>query len=110
MTWGDFFYPHKVRVQDLLGRGSMGDVFGEARTLRAEIRDTQILVTGADGAQVTSSAQVTVASDSGVVLGSRVTIWVGSVYERTYAVLAVSDNPDTGDPLDDYTVLSLGGR
>ena len=106
MSWGEFFYPHCVLVRDLLPGGGMGDRYGPARSLRAEVRDTQTMVRDADGREVVSSTLVTVPLPDHVPLGSLVTVWPGTPREREARVLSVSANPNA-DPLDDFLLLSL---
>ena len=106
MSWGQFFYPHTVRVRDLLGSGGMGATYGPSRILPAEVRDEQRLVRDKDGREVVSSSQVTVPLPEHVPLGSLVTVWPGLPQEREAEVLAVAHNPNAA-PLDDYLLMSL---
>lgn len=106
MSWGAFWYPHTVRIRDALPAGGMGGGFGAARTLAAEVIDTQTLVRDKDGREVVSSSRVTVPLPQHVPLGSLVTVWPGMPRERTALVLAVAANVNA-DPLDSYLVLSL---
>ena len=43
MTWGPFFFPHQVLVRNLQLAGGMGATHTAARTLAAEVLDTQTL-------------------------------------------------------------------
>lgn len=104
--WGAFFYPHEVAVRPLLGAGGMGVSFGPSRVVAAEVRDKQQLVRGKDGAEVVSSAQVTVAASEVVPIGSMVTVWQGLPQEREAVVLAASLNTNE-PPLDAYLLLFL---
>lgn len=106
MSWGAFFYPHTVRVKDRLGTGSMGPIWGAARSLAAEVKDKQTLVRDTDGREVVSSTQVTVPLPAAVPLGSLVTVWPGLPQERESRVLSSSLNPNE-DPLDTYLLLWL---
>ena len=106
MSWGAFWYPHSVSVRDALPAGGMGGGFGAARTLAAEVIDTQTLVRDKDGREVVSSTRVTVPLPQHVPLGSLVTVWPGLARERTALVLAVAAN-ENADLLDSYLVLSL---
>lgn len=106
MTWGPFFFPHQVLVRNLQLAGGMGATHTAARTLAAEVLDTQTLVRDKDGREVVSSTRVTVALPEHVPLGSLVTVWAGTPRERVAVVLAVAVN-DNDDPLDSYLVLSL---
>ncbi len=106
MTWGGFFYPHQVLVRDLVRAGGMGSSHGAARTLAAEVKDTQTLVRDRDGREVVSSTQVTLPLPQHVPLGSLVTVWPGMPQEREARVLAASLNPND-PPLDAYLLLSL---
>ena len=106
MSWGAFWYPHTVQIRDALPAGGMGGGFGAARTLAAEVIDTQTLVRDKDGREVVSSTRVTVPLPQHVPLGSLVTVWPGMPRERTALVLAVAAN-ENADLLDSYLVLSL---
>lgn len=106
MSWGEFFYPHKVKVRDALGAGGMGTTYGPSRTRSAEVKDVQTLVRDADGREVVSSTQVTLPLPENVPLGSLVTVWPGMPQEREARVLAAALNPND-PPLDDYLLLSL---
>ena len=106
MSWGAFWYPHTVQIRDALPAGGMGGGFAAARTLAAEVIDTQTLVRDKDGREVVSSSRVTVPLPQHVPLGSLVTVWPGMPRERTALVLAVAAN-ENADPLDSYLVLSL---
>ena len=106
MSWGAFWYPHTVQIRDALPAGGMGGGFGAARTLAAEVIDTQTLVRDKDGREVVSSTRVTVPLPQHVPLGSLVTVWPGMPRERTALVLAVAANENAG-LLDSYLVLSL---
>ena len=106
MSWGAFWYPHTVQIRDALPAGGMGGGFAAARTLAAEVIDTQTLVRDKDGREVVSSTRVTVPLPQHVPLGSLVTVWSGMPRERTALVLAVAAN-ENADLLDSYLVLSL---
>ena len=106
MSWGAFWFPHTVQIRDALPAGGMGGGFGAARTLAAEVIDTQTLVRDKDGREVVSSTRVTVPLPQHVPLGSLVTVWPGLARERTALVLAVAAN-ENADLLDSYLVLSL---
>ena len=106
MAWGAFWYPHKVRVRDRLVGGGLGPFFAPSRELAAEVKDVQTLVRDADGAEVVSSAQVTLPLPEHVPLGSLVTVWPGESRQREARVLAAAANPND-PPLDAYLLLSL---
>ncbi|WP_439593893.1 hypothetical protein [Microbacterium sp.] len=61
----------------------------------------------ADGEEVVSSTQVTVALAEDIPIGSLVTVWPGGTRQREAKVIAIGheDNGDT--PLDSFQVLSL---
>lgn len=106
MAWGTFFYPHRVLVRDRVLGGGLGPTFGASRELSAEVKDVQTLVRDADGAEVVSSAQVTLPLPEHVPLGSLVTVWPGESRQREARVLAAAANPND-PPLDAYLLLSL---
>lgn len=107
MSWRqEFFYPHRVLVQDALGAGGMGASHGPPRELPAEVKDQQTLVLGSDGQEHTSKTNVTVPLPEHVPLNSLVTVWPGLPQERTARVLASSLNPNES-PLDAFLLLSL---
>lgn len=106
MSWGAFFYPHKVLVKDRVAGGGMGPTFATARELAAEVKDEQQLVRAADNSETVSSAQVTLRLPEHVPLGSLVTVWPGTPAARESTVLAV-DRHENAPPLDSFVVLSL---
>lgn len=106
MTWGAFWYPHKVSIRDLTGSGGMGDTYGQPRTVSAEVLDEQVLVRDTDGQEVVSSTRVTLALPEQVPLGSLVTVWPGQPYAREARVLTAAVNPN-GPPLDAHLLLRL---
>lgn len=106
MTWTDFFYPHTVLVKNLVAGGGLGERFGAPRTLAAEVIDEQKVVRSADGAEVVSSARVSLPLPQDVPLGSLITVWAGQPQEREARVIASAVNPNT-EPLDAYLQLSL---
>ncbi len=106
MTWGAFFYPHKVSVRDLVSSGGMGSTYGPPRELAAEVLDEQTVVRTADGTEVVSSTRVTLPLPENVPLGSLVTVWLGDAYEREAEVLTAAINRND-PPLDAYLLLRL---
>ena len=106
MSWGGFFYPHKVQVRDLQ-LGGLGKSHGVARSLPAEVKDEQRIVRDRDGAEVVSSTQVTVDVDANVAPGALVTVWAGSPAQREAEVIAVTRAENGDTPLDSYLLLSL---
>lgn len=106
MSWGASWYPHTVQIRDALPAGGMGGGFAAARTLAAEVIDTQTLVRDKDGREVVSSTRVTLPLPQHVPLGSLVTVWPGMPQEREARVLAASLSPND-PPLDAYLLLSL---
>ena len=107
MSWPSFFYPHRVTVRDLIEDGGRGQIWGEPRELRAEVKDEQKLVRDAAGAEIVSSTQVSVPLNSAVPPGSLVTVWEGTSSERAATVAAVGRNDNSGSPLDSFLLLSL---
>lgn len=106
MSWGAFWYPHTISVRDLQAGGGLGASFGAVRTLAAEVRDKQTLVRDADGAEVVSTAQVSLPLPEHVPVGSLVTVWPGLAQEREARVVAASLNPND-PPLDAFLLLFL---
>ena len=101
-----FFFPHAVKIADVVAAGGMGSTAGTARDSVAEVTDEQRLVRSADGEEVVSSTQVTVPLEPPVAHGALVTVWPGTSRERTATVLVVEtiyDDP----PLPSFQVLSL---
>lgn len=109
MSWpASFFFPHTVRIRDLSGGGGMGRHPAPApgRTVRAEVKDEQTLVRTADGQEVVSNTQVTVAVSDPVALGALVAVWPGLPHEREAEVLQIARN-DNAPPLPSFLILSL---
>lgn len=106
MSWGAFWYPHAVSVRDAQPGGGLGGGFGAPRTLPAEVLDKQTLVRDASGAEVVSSAQVSLPLPEHVPVGSLVTVWPGLPQAREARVLSAAINPNE-PPLDAYLLLSL---
>jgi len=106
VSWGAFWYPHSVQVRNKTSSGGMGTSYGPPRTVAAEVKDEQKLVLGADGREVVSNTQVTIALPEDVPLGSLVTVWPGEQRQREARVLAAAANPND-PPLDAYLLLSL---
>lgn len=109
MSWDDddFFYPHTVSIRNARPRGGTGVTYAEARDVRAEVRDEQQLVRGADGHEIVSSSQVSVPIGEHVPVGSLVTVWPGTARAREAEVLAVAANENGNFDLDSFLVLSL---
>lgn len=108
MSWGSFFYPHRVRISVRLSSGGGGARWAEPSTpIAAEVKDEQRIVRDRDGDEVVSSTQVYVPLDTVCPIGSRVTVWEGQPGERTAEVLAIARHDNTDTPLDRYLVLSL---
>lgn len=102
----DFWFPHHVRISPLTGSGGMGDQHGPPVPADAEVKDEARLIRDADGAQIVSSAQVTVPLGTVAPLGSLVTVWPDTHAERTSPVLRV--RRDENDPdLDSFQILFL---
>lgn len=107
MSWDDpFFWPHKVTVANDNGPTGMGSGYADPRELVAEVKDQQRLVRTPDGSQAVSSTTVTVPIDSAVTAGALVTVWAGTVHERTSTVIAVERDEDE-PPLPSHLILSL---
>lgn len=107
MSWGAFFYPHTVHVRDIGVGSSIGNSFGEARALAAEVKDEQRLVRDRDGREVVSSTQISVDLGANVAPGSLVTVWKGTSAEREAQVLAVGRNDNGASQLDSFLLLHL---
>ncbi|MDY0830738.1 hypothetical protein SK224_16505 [Microbacterium sp. BG28] len=102
-----FFFPHTVSIRALAGGGGMRPSYFGPETVIAEVKDEAQLIRTADGAEITSSTQVTVPLATIVPLGSLVTVWPGQgAAERESAVLRVGrdENPP---PLPSHLVLYL---
>lgn len=107
MSWDDpFWWPHTVQVADDNGPTGMGGGHATPRTIVAEVKDQQRLVRTADGSQAVSSTTVTVPIDAGVTASARVTVWAGTVHERSSTVIAVERDEDD-PPLPSHLILSL---
>lgn len=107
MSWGDvFWFPHTVKVRDAIAGGGMGPRLGAERELAAEVKDGHRLVRTPDGREVVSTSTVTVPIEANVSLGSEVTVWPGTVAERTATVVEVGrdENPP---PLGSHLILAL---
>lgn len=110
MTWpAAFFYPHRVKVRDVVGIGSYGPIHmpeDEAREVVAEVLDEQTLVRTADADEVVSSSRVTVPLDADIGPGALVKVWEGTSAEREAIVLTVGRD-DNDPPLTSHLVLRL---
>ena len=107
MSWdGPFWFPHRVLVKDAIASGGRGPRLGDSREIEAEVKDEQRLVRTPDGKQIVSSSTVTVPLEANVPVGSEVTVWPGSVAERTTTVLAVGRD-ENDPPLPSQLILSL---
>lgn len=108
MSWGSFFYPHRVRIGVRLPSAGGGPRWEDpGDPVAAEVKDEQRIVRNRDGDEVVSNTQVYVPLATVCPIGSRVTVWEGQQGERTAEVLAVARHDNTGTPLDQYLVLSL---
>jgi len=101
-----FFFPHTVNIRALAGGAGVGETYADAVSAIAEVKDESQLVRNADGAEVTSSTQVTVPLDTDAPLGSLVMVWPGQGAERESVVLRVArdENPP---PLPSHLILYL---
>ncbi|MDQ1206203.1 hypothetical protein [Microbacterium sp. SORGH_AS_0862] len=101
-----FFFPHIISIRALAGGAGMGETYADAVPSIAEVKDEAQLVRTADGAEVTSSTQVTVPLDTAAPLGSLVTVWAGQGAQRESVVLRVArdENPP---PLPSHLILYL---
>lgn len=107
MNWNTkFWFPHTVTAEIRTGAGGMGPTHADAVPLPAEVKDEQRLVRAADGSEAVSSTTVTVPLDSDVTAGSFVTVWAGTVHERTSTVIAVQRDENIA-PLPSFLILSL---
>lgn len=101
-----FWWPHEVTVEDAIQSGGSGAKFDAPRSVKAEVRDEQRIVIGADASEHVSNTQVTVPLSAAVPVGSMVTVWAGRVGARRARVIAVQrdENPP---PLPSHLILSL---
>lgn len=109
MSWpASFFFPHTVRIRDISGGAGMGRRHTPApgRSVSCEVKDEQTLVRTADGQEVVSNTQVTVAVNDQVALGALVTVWPGLPQEREAEVLQIVRN-ENAPPLQSFLVISL---
>jgi len=107
VSWdGPFWFPHTVKVRDSIASGGRGSRLGDPRDVAAEVKDEHRLVRTADGREVVSSSTVTVPLEANVSVGSEVTVWPGSVAERTATVIAVGRD-ENDPPLPSQLILSL---
>lgn len=106
MRWGAFFYPHAVTIRPLLASGGMGELFGDPYSSVAEVKDEVQLVTGVDGSETISSAQVTIPLPASVPPRSLVTVWPDTANARESSVIRVA-RAENGGPLDNYLILYL---
>ncbi len=107
MSWGGaFWFPHRVMVRDAIVGGGMGPRLADAREVVAEVKDGHRLVRTVDGREVVSTSTVTVPLEANIPVGSEVTVWPGSVAERTAKVVEVGrdENPP---PLGSHLILAL---
>ena len=100
------FDPHTVSVRDFESQGRGGS-YGQPRALTCEVRDEQRLVRSADGEEVVSSTQVTIAIDEHVAPRSLVTVWQGTAADREAMVIAVGRDENGVTGLDSFNRLYL---
>lgn len=97
-----YYTPHTVHVEPYEGEGGNGPVFGESMTFSPAdgngvyCEDSQELVRDMAGREVVSMGKVYFSFEDAPAVESRVTVWPGSVHERTSTVLRVSrfEHPD----------------
>lgn len=89
-----FMTPHTVIVEPLTGSGGMGDTWGPpVPDVPALAEEGATLVRDPGGSEVVSSARVHLSWDVVVPPGSKVTLWAGTVKERTATVITTSGGP-----------------
>lgn len=84
-----YFLPHTVKIAESNGSGSMGPIRGSTRDAAAFVIDGTETVVGADGTEDVSSARVTVNLDDPAQLRDAVTLWPGTVDERSGRVIRI---------------------
>lgn len=94
--------PHTVTVRSFQGSGPYGEVFGGPTIHQAFIEDRRRLVVSASGEEVISETTVYTGPDVAVPVGSRVTVWTGTPYDRTARVITASryDHPGSWSHLE----------
>jgi hypothetical protein len=89
-----FLTPHRVIVEPLTGSGGMGETWGPpVPDVPALAEEGASLVRSPSGAEVVSSARVSLSWDVVVPPGSKVTLWSGTAKERTATVITTSGGP-----------------
>jgi hypothetical protein len=86
----DALLPHTVTVRRYVGTGPYGEVFGDPTVHQAFVEDRRRLVVSASGEEVVSETTVHTGPDVVVPVGSRFTVWAGTLHERTARVITVS--------------------
>lgn len=82
--------PHTVIVRAYEGTGPYGEVFAAPVVHRAFVEDRRRLVVAAGGEEVVSETTVYTGPDGPVPVGSQITVWPGTPYERTARVITTS--------------------
>ena len=82
--------PHSITVLRYEGSGPYGEVFGDPIVHQAFVEDRRRLVVSTSGEEVISETTVYTGPDATAPVGSQVTVWAGTPYERTARVITTS--------------------
>lgn len=84
------FLPHTVRVAAYSAGAGLGGSHSTPGDVAAFVNDEHAVITGADGKEAVSSANVSVQYDDHAPTGSRVTLWPGTDIARTATVIKIT--------------------
>lgn len=85
--------PHEVTVQDFLGENANGKTYGNPRIIKnVWIEDVQEMILDASGREIVSKGRVTFNLGDAPPLGSLVTVWSSTPWERECAIVKISVN------------------
>ncbi|WP_435298535.1 hypothetical protein [Timonella sp. A28] len=87
------FTPHTVTVTPFLGEGANGEIWGPASEVRdVFVEDVQEVVIDDSGKEVVSSGRVIFNFDDAPLKRSKVTVWAGTLHERTSEIFKLALN------------------
>lgn len=84
----------RITISDYEGSGARGPVYAEAREVRANIQQTQRLMTDSDGTQVTADTLVIIRPEAGPVPAESRVTWNG----EEFRVIRAYPMPDSRRP------------